>query len=173
MTESLVSDVPATVPTVRRRRSAGRQTLTIVGLAWIAVVIVGALTVQWLSPHGPNDQDLQKVFGAPSSAHWLGTDELGRDILVRLLYGARPTLVAVGLAILVYVVWGGALGLVAGYLAGWADRVIGVVMSVLLATPHVVILFVFLSIYRGNVYLAMLIFGFLTSPVMVLIVRGS
>lgn len=173
MTESLVSDVPATVPTLRRRRSGGRKTLTIVGLAWIAIVIVGALTVQWFAPHGPNEQDLAKVFQGPSAAHWLGTDELGRDILIRLLYGARPTLIAVGLAILVYVVWGGALGLIAGYLAGWADRVIGVVTSILLATPHVVILFVFLSIYRGNVYLAMLIFGFLTSPVMVLVVRGQ
>ena len=110
---------------------------------------------------------------ARAAAHALGTDTLGRDVLSRLMYGARPTLVAVAIAIAVYTVWGSALGLLAGYLAGWTDRVVGVYSSILLAMPHIVILFVFLSVYRGNVYLAMLVFGFIASPVMVLVVRGS
>ena len=173
MTDVLIPAVPTAIPAARVRRGTGRRILTAVGAGWLLLVILSAVFVPLLSPYGITEQDLQSVLQGPSAAHWLGTDTLGRDVLTRLMYGARPTLIAVAIAVAVYVVWGGALGLLAGYLAGWTDRVIGVVASILLAMPHIIILFVFLSIYRGNVFLAMLVFGFIASPVMILVVRGA
>lgn len=173
MTELAISGPATATASVRRHRRSRHRALTAVGAAWLAIVVLASILAPIIAPYSANEQDLLHVLQGPSAAHWLGTDTLGRDVLTRLMFGARPTLVAVGISILVYIVWGGALGLIAGYLAGWADRVIGVITSILLATPHIVILFVFLSIYRGNVYLAMFVFGFLASPVMVLVVRGS
>lgn len=175
MTNIIVSNPPtAVVPAVgKKRRSGGRQVLTIVAATWLAAVIVSAIFASLLAPYDVNQQDLTAILQGPSPQHWLGTDTLGRDVLTRLMYGARPTLVAVAIAVAVYTIWGSALGLLSGYLSGWTDRVVGVYSSILLAMPHIIILFVFLSVYRGNVYIAMLVFGFIASPVMVLVVRGS
>jgi len=171
----IVTAKPTTAPVARstRRRRPAMRTLTVVGIAWLAVVVIGAVFASVLAPYGMNEQDLTAVLQGPSAAHWLGTDTLGRDVLTRLMYGAQPTLIAVAIAVVVYTVWGSALGLLAGYLSGWTDRAVGVYSSILLAMPHIIILFVFLSVYRGNVFVAMLVFGFIASPVMVLVVRGS
>lgn len=178
MTNSVMPGTPVAVAgqaAVGRRKKtrAGRRVLTIIALAWLVAVVLAAVFAEVLAPYGVSQQDLKNVLQGPTGAHVLGTDTLGRDVLTRLMYGARPTLVAVSIAIAVYAVWGSVLGLLSGYLAGWTDRVIGVYSSILLAMPHIVILFVFLSVYRGNVYVAMLVFGFIASPVMVLVVRGS
>ncbi|GGF18431.1 dipeptide/oligopeptide/nickel ABC transporter permease/ATP-binding protein [Subtercola lobariae] len=176
MTEVLVPTASIETP-VRRagpaRRGVGRRVLTFVGIGWLVVVVLAAVLANLIAPYGPNQQDLMAVLQGPSPAHWLGTDTLGRDVMSRLMYGARPSLIAAAIAILVYVIWGSALGLIAGYLGGWTDRVVGVLTSILIALPHIILLFVVLSVYRGNVYLAMFVFGFIASPVMVLLVRGS
>lgn len=157
----------------RQKRPIGRRVLTVVGLAWLVLVVGSAALASLLAPYGVNEQDLSYVLKGPDAAHWLGTDTLGRDVLSRLMFGAQPTLLAVAIAIAVYVVWGSFLGLLAGYLSGWTDRIVGVYASILMATPNIIILFVFLSIYRGNVYIAMLVFGVLVSPVMAMLVRSS
>jgi peptide/nickel transport system permease protein len=89
------------------------------------------------------------------------------------MYGAQPSIVGVGIAIVCYTVLGVVLGLTAGYLSGWTDRGISGVMSIVIAMPHIIILFVVLSVFRGDTYIAMMVFGILASPVMVLLVRSS
>lgn len=174
MTELLTTITSSDKPVrgvLRRRKKA--KVLTLIAGAWLLIVVVGCAFASILAPYGSMEQDLLHSLQGPSSAHWLGTDTLGRDLLSRLMYGGRPTLVAVAIAIAVYIVLGSVLGLLAGYMGGWTDRVISGFANIVLATPHIVILFVVLSIYRGNVYLAMFVFGFLAAPVMILIVRSS
>ena len=157
-------------------RSAKRRRVsvpTIIASIWLLLVIVGCSFAKVLAPYNPQAQDLLHVLQGPTAQHWLGTDTLGRDILSRLMYGGQPTLVAVVIAVAVFVVWGTLFGLLAGYLSGWTDRVISGFNTIVLATPHIVILFVVLSVYRGNIYLAMFVFGFLAAPVMILMVRAS
>lgn len=158
---------------VTRRARKRPSVFTIVASMWLIVVVVGCMFASVLAPQDPMAQDLSHVLQWPTAGHWLGTDSLGRDILSRLMYGGRSTLLALAISIATYVLVGVILGLLAGYLGGWTDRVITACSSGILAMPKMIILFVLLSVYRGNVVLAMLVYGFLAAPVLGLIVRAA
>lgn len=145
----------------------------IVALAWLVLVVGSTLLANVVAPYGPLEQAILNAKQPPSFEHLLGTDVLGRDVLSRLIHGAAPTLSSVVMAVIVYVAIGLVLGLVAGYSGGWTDRVIVAYTSIVIALPGIIVLFVVLSVYRGNTWAAMLVFGFIASPVMVLLVRSS
>jgi peptide/nickel transport system permease protein len=106
-----------------------------VGFAMIALIIAAALAAPILSPADPTEQDILRKLEPPGAAAWLGTDSFGRDILSRILHGARISL-AVGFAsIMIAGLIGGVLGILAGYVGGRTDRIIMGVMDVLLAFP--------------------------------------
>ncbi len=166
----------ATMETISEARTRGRwrpSVAVVLAMLWLAVIVLCALFARFIAPYGALDTDLVHSAEGPSGRHLLGTDQLGRDILSRLMFGAAPTISSVALAILVYTVFGLVLGLIAGYAGGWADRGIMAYTSVLISLPGIIVLFVVLSVYRGNTYLAMLVFGFISSPVLILIVRAS
>jgi peptide/nickel transport system permease protein len=146
---------------------------TILASAWLLLVVVASAFASVLAPTDPDEMDFLNVLGGPSAAHWLGTDSLGRDTLARLMFGGQSTLVAVAIAITTFVILGSILGLLAGYLGGWVDRIIVAFAAGALSLPKIILLFVVLSVYRGNVFLAMLVYGFLASPVLALIVRSA
>jgi peptide/nickel transport system permease protein len=126
------------------RESAGRLFSDRVGmasallLALFAVLALGApFLAHHITHHGPSDTDLLHTFASPSSAHWLGTDELGRDTLTRLAYGARVTLGVGVLAVVVQLVIGTLVGLTAGYYGRWADQVLMRFVDSVLAFPDI------------------------------------
>jgi len=104
----------------------------------LAVIVVGAIAAPWLTPYadeGTGVPDLSSRLMGPSAEHWLGTDDLGRDVLARLLYGARTALlVAVGVVSLAVIV-GLVIGAIAGYFGGWIDEILMRVTDVFLAFP--------------------------------------
>ncbi len=111
---------------------------------WTGVVVVGsvvlvALLAPWIAPADPNQQDLASGLLAPSAQHWLGTDQLGRDILSRLLHAPRTDLRVAVVAVLFPFVLGTLLGSVAGYFGGWVDRVVGYVVDTVLAFPFYIV----------------------------------
>src|SRR5205809_7560966 len=112
-----------------------RNRAAVVGGSVVAIFVVVALFAPVLSPYDPLKGRLGERLRAPSGAHWLGTDELGRDVLSRVLHGARITvqiqLAAVGLALAV----GAALGLAAGYIGRWVDQLIMRLMDIMMAVP--------------------------------------
>jgi peptide/nickel transport system permease protein len=140
-----------------------QQPLATVGVSLLAMFVVCAMFAPWLAPQDPARLDLTGRLMGPSGAHWFGTDELGRDILSRVLYGARISLVVavsvVGLS--------GAIGLVAGMIAGfyggWPDTVINVyVMNAFLALPGILLAIAFIAFMGpglGNVIIALAITG--------------
>jgi peptide/nickel transport system permease protein len=142
---------------------ARQQPLAAVGMALLTVFVICAAFAPWLAPQDPAKLDLTRRLMGPSAAHWFGTDELGRDILSRVLYGARISLVVavsvVGLS--------GAIGLVAGMIAGfyggWRDTVINVyVMNAFLALPGILLAIAFVAFMGpglGNVIIALAISG--------------
>lgn len=140
---------------------------------WLFLVIVGCAFADFLAPRDVDEMNLAKFLSGPSKDHLLGTDSLGRDILSRMMFGGRSTLLAISLAVIIYVVLGTVLGLLAGYLSGWTDRFIVAFNSATLAMPKLIILFVVLAVFRNNVYLAMSVFGLLSSPILGMIVRSS
>jgi peptide/nickel transport system permease protein len=140
-----------------------RQPLAAIGLLILILFLICALFAPWLAPQDPAQLDLTKRLGTPGTVHWFGTDELGRDILSRTLYGARISLVVavsvVGLSGLLGLV----AGIVAGFYAGWPDTILNVyVANAFLALPGILLAIAFVA-FMGpgllNVILALSISG--------------
>ncbi len=113
--------------------------LTWVGAAIFAAIVLVAIAAPLLAPHDPLDQNIIDRLEGPSTDYWLGTDAYGRDILSRLLYGARISLVIAVAAIGSAMIIGSAIGIVAGFYGGIVDLVIMQVMDVLLAFPALIL----------------------------------
>lgn len=131
--------VPAIAVPSRRRRWLRRDWALTIALALVAVYVIVAIAAPLLAPDQPNAQSLTETLQAPSGAHLLGTDEYGRDVLSRLLYGIRSSM-AIGALVAIVAGFGGlVLALCAGYLGGLVDVVISRVIDVGLAFPTLVL----------------------------------
>jgi peptide/nickel transport system permease protein len=119
--------------------------LALVGLGIVLALVLAAVLAPALAPYSPFGQNLGARLRPPSPEHWLGTDELGRDILSRLLHGARVTLLIVGLVVVIVGPLGLAVGTVAGYAGGWLDAALMRVTDVFLAFPRLVLALAFVS----------------------------
>ena len=93
-----------------------------IGLILVLSAVLVALLAPWIAPYDPLDIDLARKLMRPSAAHWMGTDQNGRDILSRIIWGARPSLTVGVLAVTIGVLGGVAIGLSAGYVRGLAGR---------------------------------------------------
>lgn len=122
-----------------------------IGLAVILVLIVLAVLAPLLTNYNYRDGNLLATSQGPSHTHWLGTDELGRDILTRLLYGARVSLTVAVAAQIVIVVVGLPIGLLTGYLGGWLDMAVMRVIDAIYALPNLLIAILIMSMIRTNI----------------------
>ena len=128
-----------------------RNPLAIVGLLVALALIALSLLAPVLATHDPGVQDLGHRLARPSAAHWLGTDELGRDVYSRLLYGGRITLGMVVAVVLLVAPLGLAVGCVAGYAGGVWDRLLMRVTDVFLAFPRLILALAFVAALRPGV----------------------
>jgi peptide/nickel transport system permease protein len=156
-------------PLRRAMRRLMRRKGAIFGLAIIVLFLAIAIFAPLLTPYDPIVQSWTAVRKPPSALHWFGTDDLGRDILVRVFYGARASLMAgvisVGIAL--------AIGLAAGTLGGFFDALIGRLTDAMLACPFLILaiaLAAFLGPSLGN---AMIAIGVTTTPIFVRLTRGQ
>lgn len=175
-----MSEVPvAQVVVVDPRRSALRTLLrspvAVVCLVYLLAVIVAAVVAPIMLPDvaTTNAGDLATAGQGPSSAHLLGTDDLGRDVLERLLVGTRITVVAVAEAVFVAMFVGVPSGLVAGYFGRRVDRVISWLGDLLLSMPAIAMLLVVLAVFPGSTLAAMVGLGVAMSPLMMRVVRSA
>ncbi len=147
--------------------------LAVVGGAIVVVVVVAALLAPIAAPYSPTQQDTRNLLKPPTLAHVLGTDELGRDTLTRVLYGAQVALevgiIAVGISLAV----GSGLGLVAGYLRGLTDATAMRVMDGLLALPTLVLALAITAMLGPSLNNAMIAIGVTGVPVFARLVRGQ
>jgi peptide/nickel transport system permease protein len=169
---------PETVETRSRwtdlRRTFFSNRLALFGLVVIALFVLMAVFAPLLAPYDPiEDQALTERFAPPSAEHLLGQDELGRDILSRIIYGARVSLTA-GLAAVAFATVGGTLvGLIAGYAGGWADAVLMRLMDILLAFPSILLAIVIVSVLGQSLTNALLAVGIILLPQMARVVRSA
>jgi peptide/nickel transport system permease protein len=155
-----VEKVPESAGVIRVVR---RQPLAALGVTLLLLFVGCALFAPWLTPQDPAQLDLTGRLMGPSAAHWFGTDELGRDILSRTLFGARISLIVavsvVGLSLIVGLVAGG----LAGFYGGWTDTVVNVyVTNAFMALPGILLAIAFVAFMGpglGNVILALAISG--------------
>ena len=136
-----------------------RNRLAVVGGSVLLLLAVVAVFAPQLAPYDPLAVNLPEALLGPSQAHWLGTDPLGRDVLSRLLYGARISLlvgvVAVGVAVLV----GTAVGALAGFYGGWVDGALMRLVDTMLAFPSVFLLLAVIAMLEPNIYTIMGVIG--------------
>lgn len=137
--------------------------LAAIGAGLLAVFVICAVFAPWLSPQDPAALDLHGRLVGPSAAHWFGTDELGRDILSRTLYGARISLIVAVSVVALSLAIGLVAGCVAGFYGGWLDTAINVyVMNAFLALPGILLAIAFVAFMGpglGNVIVALAISG--------------
>ncbi|KRC53649.1 hypothetical protein ASE19_12070 [Nocardioides sp. Root79] len=150
-----------------------RQPLVVVCALVLMIVVVGCLLAPWVSPYAPLEQDLLNIYAKPSADHLLGTDQLGRDILSRMLHGGRVTLAGIAQAVAVCTAIGLCLGMAAGTLGGWVELVAMRLCDLLLAVPGLVMLLVVLGIYGNNETAAMITLGVIMSPTLARVVYSA
>ncbi|MBI4014270.1 MAG: ABC transporter permease [Candidatus Rokubacteria bacterium] len=158
-------------PVVLGRLLRGR--LARVGLAVIAALVAAAALAPSLAPHDPVEQRLERMLEPPGRGHLLGTDDLGRDILSRLVYGARVSLLVGLLSVGLSLGVGVSLGLVAGYRGGWVDEVVMRAMDGLLAFPGLVLALAITAALGPNLRNAMIAIGIVGIPGFARLVRGQ
>ena len=130
-----------------------RDKLAVVGIAWILFMIVVAIGAPWIAPYpdeGRGASHLASRFEAPSAQHLMGTDNLGRDVLSRVIFGARIPLMISAAVVAAVLLIGPLLGALAGYFGGWADEIIMRVTDIFLAFPAIVLAMAFVAILGPN-----------------------
>ncbi|RPE02339.1 ABC transporter permease [Candidatus Pantoea deserta] len=125
--------------TLRPRRRRHRVTSLTIGLTLVAILVLTALFAPLLAPVDPNMQTISARLLPPSAQHWFGTDGFGRDLLSRVIYGARPTLLLVSLILVLTIPVGLLVGITAGYVGGWTERVLMRITDIFLSLPNLVI----------------------------------
>lgn len=147
--------------------------LSVVGLALIAGFLLLAFAAPLIAPADPMRQALYNRLSPPTLAHPFGTDDFGRDILSRVIYGARISLRVGVVAVLIALVLGTGIGLVAGYWGGWVDQVLMRVMDLLLAFPSILLAIGIVAILGPGLENAMLAVGIVAVPQYARLVRAS
>jgi ABC-type dipeptide/oligopeptide/nickel transport system permease subunit len=131
-----ISFAPAEPGGFRHRFMRDRKACT--GATIVLLLVVIAVLAPVLAPYPYDDTDLLSAWAPPSSAHWIGTDKLGRDILSRLLFGARTSLLVSTSVLGITLTVGITLGMLAGYLGGWVDSIVSRLVDIIFAFPDVV-----------------------------------
>lgn len=158
----------------RAWRRFKKNTLGLIGLAMISLLIFIAIIAPVISPYDPNDYSLRGIWAPPSSQHLLGQDELGRDILSRLIWGSRITLQVGFLSIFIMLIIGVPLGAIAGYFGGTIDIIIMRFTDVLLSLPTIFLLILTVSILKARgIYTIIMIIGLLRWPTLARITRAE
>ena len=175
MTELALPNRPFFTKMTRPRRffwwlaSDLRAALALVVLLGLVIVAIGA---PWIAPYPPTAQDVNNMLAAPSSSHLLGTDDLGRDIFSRLIYGAPATVYASLLAVSVAVAIGLPVGLIAGFFGGWTDDIISRVIDTFLSFPAIVLAIAVTGALGIGLTNGMIAVGIVMFPALARIVRA-
>jgi peptide/nickel transport system permease protein len=160
-------------PGRRAWRRLKRRKGAMVGLAVILIVIAAAVLAPWIAPYDPIQQSWSAVRKAPSAAHWFGTDEVGRDLLSRILFGARASLLAGVMSVAIAIAIGVPVGLLAGYLSGAADLVISRITDAMLACPFLILAIALAAFLGPSLANAMIAIGVTATPIFVRLTRGQ
>ena len=133
--------------------------ITKIGIIFLGLFLTMGLLAPFLSTHDPKQTDIQHRFSSPSSAHWLGQDNLGSDIYSRILYGARISLLIAIISTAISFVIGLILGSIAAYWGGWFDECLMRIVDILLAFPGMLLIFALAAFLPPRIYNVIIIFS--------------
>lgn len=144
----------------------------LVSLIILAIILGGVVFAPWLTPHDPYETT-DEWLASPSREHPLGTDDIGRDILARILYGGRNSLLIGFIAVALGLVGGGIMGLAAGYWEGAADRILMRIAEIMMAFPNVLLALAIVAVLGSSLINLMLALGIATMPLYMRVVRAA
>ncbi len=150
-----------------------RDRLAIVGLFFVVAIFLVALFAPWISPQDPSHYDLMKVLQAPSAAHWLGTDDQGRDVMSRMIHGCRISISVGFVAVSLYVLVGILVGGIAGYFGSWIDMAISRLIEVVICFPVFFLILTVLAFIGPSIYNIMIVIGLTSWTGIARLVRGE
>ena len=170
-----IDQAPPIQRSTRRRQfmSALRQPAIVVGVVVMLVFLLAALFAPLIAPYEPLGQNISSGLKAPSATHLFGTDKLGRDIFSRILYGARISLFVGVAVVLMSGVVGTLLGVVAGYLGGWADELLMRVTDIFFAFPSLILAMAIAGALGPSLQNALIAISAATWPVYARLLRGQ
>ena len=150
-----------------------RNPVTVVSAAVLAVVAVVAVAANWIAPFGVNDVDVPNALQSPSGQHWFGTDELGRDVLSRVLVATQASMRVAVVSVAFAVVVGVIIGIVAGYRGGWVDTAFMRVVDVMFAFPVLLLALAVVAILGPGTTTTILAIGIVYTPIFARVARAS
>jgi peptide/nickel transport system permease protein len=169
----LAADARAASARSHVMRRLVRRPAAAFGLAVIVVAVSIAIGASLVAPYDPIATSFSTVRKAPSAAHWFGTDEIGRDVLSRVVFGARASLLAGVVSVLISLAIGVPAGLLAGYAGGKTDMLISRVTDALLACPFLILAIALAAFLGPSLSNAMIAIGISATPVFVRLTRGT
>ncbi|MEV6756675.1 ABC transporter permease [Streptomyces sp. NPDC051214] len=172
-TYQLAASADGRLPLGRLRALARGHGVLITAGAVVTLFVLAAVLAPVIAPYDPNAVDPLAVSQGSSSAHWLGTDDTGRDILSRLLYGARPSLLAPALVTVIAGLVGTALAVSAAWLGGWYDRVVSGFLDLVFGFPGLVLAVVGAAVFGAGLGIAVATLSIAYLPYIARVVRGA
>jgi peptide/nickel transport system permease protein len=160
-------------PMRRAMRRLVRRKGAMVGAAVVLAFVVLAIAAPLIAPHDPIQQSWSLVRKAPTWVHWFGTDEVGRDVLSRVIWGTRASLMAGVISVAIAISIGVPLGLLAGYAGGWVDAILSRITDAMLACPFLILAIALAAFLGPSLTNAMIAIGITATPIFVRLTRGQ
>jgi peptide/nickel transport system permease protein len=173
VSEALVADLPHESPSARAWRRLLKRKSAVLGLLIIVLFLLIAVFAPLIAPYDPTQQSWTSIRKPPSLQHWFGTDESGRDLLSRVVFGARASLLAGVVSVSIAVGLGVPIGLLAGYGGRWVDAVIGRITDAMLACPFLILAIALAAFLGPSLQNAMIAIGLTSTPIFVRLTRGQ
>jgi peptide/nickel transport system permease protein len=160
-------------PQRRAWRSLLRRGGALFGLAVVGFFVLLALFAPWIAPYDPLATSWSAVRAAPTTAHWFGADELGRDVLSRIVWGARASILAGVVSVSISLALGVPIGMAAGYLGRWIDALISRITDAMLACPFLILAIALAAFLGPSLTNAMIAIGISATPVFIRLTRAQ
>jgi len=181
MVDATLTNLPGAVteeegaesPAARAMRRLLRRRGAVFGLLVIALLVTLAVLAPLISPYDPTAQTWSAVRKPPSMSHWFGTDDVGRDVLARVLYGARASLMAGAISVVIAIFVGVPVGLIAGYAGGFVDALFGRITDAMLACPFLILAIALAAFLGPSLTNAMIAIGITTTPIFIRLTRAQ
>ncbi|GGK30523.1 diguanylate cyclase [Caldalkalibacillus thermarum] len=173
LVQQMAIDQPASSPWRDVFRSLRRNKLAMVGAGIILFFVLLALTAPFITSYEYHEQDMMNRLQPPSSEHWFGTDDFGRDIFTRIVYGARISLQVGFFAVTGALVFGTLLGMLAGYYGGWVDMLISRLFDIMLAFPAILLAIAIVAILGPSLENALIAIAIVNIPIFGRLVRSK
>ena len=164
---------PESSPGQRALRRLSARPSAMVGLGVVVFFVLLAIFAPWIAPYDPIATSWSAIRKAPSAAHWFGTDEIGRDVLSRVIFGAQASLLAGVVSVGIALALGVPIGLLAGYAGRWPDALISRMTDAMLATPFLILAIALAAFLGPSLTNAMIAIGISATPIFIRLTRAQ